>query len=155
MAFFTRAWWKVKVLPCPWPWWLQLHIDETFQMRYIMSLNSHWFQKYKPSKLNNEKTSVLVLKRTGFFIVQVWRTAILKPVGVQRHNVPNFKGLIVHYLDSRSSRAWQHFYLLPLPFEKGHFKLKKGYCAVSLAPCCMYDVHSVKISKIRQNQMYE
>ena len=42
-------------------------------------------------------------------------------MGVQRHNVHHFKGLIVLNLDSRSSRAWQHFYLPPRPFEKGHF----------------------------------
>ena len=58
------------------------------------------------------------MKRRVFLIVQLWRTAILKPVGVQRHNVHHFKGLIVLYLDSRSSRAWQHFYLLPRPLEK-------------------------------------
>ena len=32
-----------------------------------MSLNSHWFQNDEPSKLNNRKTSVLLLKRTFFF----------------------------------------------------------------------------------------
>ena len=37
-------------------------------------------------------------------------------------NAPHFKGLIVFYLDSRGSRAWQHFNLLPGPIEKGHFR---------------------------------
>ena len=49
---------------------------------------------------------------TKFFsFFQLWRLAILEPVGVQRHNVPHFEGLIVLYLDSRSSRAWHHFYV--------------------------------------------
>ena len=68
-----------------------------------------------------KKTSVLLLKRMFFLFCQLWRLAILEPVGVQRHNVPHFKGLIVLYMDSRSSRARQHFYLLPRPFGKGHF----------------------------------
>ena len=59
-------------------------------------------------------------------LVQIWRLAILEPVAVQRHNVPHCKGLIVLYFDSRSSRAWQHFYLPPRSFEKGHFREKKG-----------------------------
>ena len=71
-----------------------------------MSLNSHWFQNGQPSKL--------------------------EPVDVQRHNVHHFKGLIVLYLDLRSSRAWQHFYLPPCPFEKGHFTPINGQ---------VYDIH--------------
>ena len=63
-------------------------------------------------------------------------------MGVQRHNVPHFKGLIVLYLDSRSSRAWQHFYLPPCPLEKGHFTPKNGYCAVWFEYSCikLFDV---------------
>ena len=50
----------------------------------------------------------------------------MEPAGVQGHNIPNFKGLIVHHLDSWSSRAWQHFYLPPRPVIKVHFIEKKG-----------------------------
>ena len=77
------------------------------------------------------------LKRTFFSFFQLWWLAILEPVGVQRQNVLHFKGLIVLYLNSRSSRLWQYFYLLPRPWEKGHFTPKNGYCAVWLAPYCM------------------
>ena len=42
------------------------------------------------------------------------------------------------YLNSSSSRWWQYFYLLPRPWEKGHFTPKNGYCAVWLAPYCKY-----------------
>ena len=41
------------------------------------------------------------------------------------------KGLIVFYLDSR---AWQHFYLPPRPFEKSHFREKKGKSYVDFCP---------------------
>ena len=41
-------------------------------MRYIMSLNSLWFQNGQLSKLEKrKKPSVLVLKRTFFSIVQL------------------------------------------------------------------------------------
>ena len=82
---------------------------------------------------------VLVLKRTFFSFFQLWWLAILEPVGVQRHNVPHFKGLIVLYLDSRSSRAWQHFYLPPRPLEKGHFTPKMAKVAyIFLHDCNCY-----------------
>ena len=64
----------------------------------------------------NEK-NVRFTTKTDVFFNHSTLTA-LEPVGVQRHNVPHFKGLIVLYLDSRSSRAWQHFYFLPRPLEK-------------------------------------
>ena len=60
-------------------------------------------------------------KMDVFLFFQIWRLAILEPVGILSHNVPHFKGLIVLYLDSRSSRAWHYFYLLSQPFKKGNF----------------------------------
>ena len=68
---------------------------------------------------------------------QLWRLAIFKPVGVQRHNVPHFKGLIILHLDFWSSRAWQYFYYLPRPLEKGHFTPKNGYCVVFCEYSCI------------------
>ena len=65
--------------------------------------------------------------------------AILEPVGVQRHNVPHFKGLIKLYMDWESSWVWHHFYLLPHPSEKSHFTPKKGNCAKTFSSLCTYD----------------
>ena len=45
---------RIKVVS----WWLQL-------MRYIMSLKSHWFQNYQPSKLNNRKKHPVEYKKTA------------------------------------------------------------------------------------------
>ena len=42
----------------------------------------------------SKKSSFLVLKRTVFSIVQIWRLVFLEPLGVQRRYVPDFKGLI-------------------------------------------------------------
>ena len=41
-----------------------------------------------------EKTSDLVLNRTFFSIIQLWRLVFLEPVGVQRHYVAHLKALI-------------------------------------------------------------
>ena len=38
-----------------------------------------------------EKTSILVLKRTFFSIVQIWRLVFLEPLGVQRRNTFTFR----------------------------------------------------------------
>ena len=51
MAFFKRVWQKVKVLPRLCSIQILLQDEQTFQMRYNMSSNSRWFQKYKLSKL--------------------------------------------------------------------------------------------------------
>ncbi len=78
-----------------------------------MSLNSHWFQNGQPSKLEKRKKvrlSTPLLRRISFTHFQLGRLAVFEPVGVQRHNVPHFNGLIVLYLNSRSLKAWQHFY---------------------------------------------
>ena len=56
-----------------------------------MFLNSHWFKNGQPSKLEGRK-KVRLSKEDGFR--RLWRLAIFEPVGVQRHNVPHFKGLI-------------------------------------------------------------
>ena len=57
MAFFTRVWQKVKELPHLFSIKILLENEETFQMRYNISPNSQWFQKYKPSKLKEQKVN--------------------------------------------------------------------------------------------------
>ena len=107
-------------------------------MRYSMSLNSHWIQKYQPSKLNDQKKpSVSSLKRTFFSIVQLWRLVFLVPVGVQRHTVPHFKGLIKLDWNQKRPRAWQHFYPLPRPLETGHFTPITAKCPRTNVPNCI------------------
>ena len=98
-----------------------------------MFLNSHWFKNGQPSKLEGRK-KVRLSKEDGFR--RLWRLAIFEPVGVQRHNVPHFKGLIVLYLDLRSSRAWHHFYYWPRPLEKSHFIPINGVCTVCFFHHC-------------------
>ena len=47
----------------------------------------------------SKKVSVLVLKRTFFSIIQLWRLVFLEPVEVQRRHVPHLKDLISGNLD--------------------------------------------------------
>ena len=102
-------------------------------MRYIRSLNSNWFQNGKPSKLKDWKNVCFTIETDSFFIFQLWRLAILEPVGVQRPNVPHFKGLIKPNWNQKRPRAWHHFYYGSRPLEKGHFTLKKGFVAFVLS----------------------
>ena len=96
-----------------------------------MASRQSWKNERKsPSRYGNRlKTDIL-----SYF--QLWRLAILEPVGVQIHNVPHFKGLIVLYLDLRSSRAWHHFYYWPRPLEKSHFIPVNGVCTVCFFHHC-------------------
>ena len=97
-----------------------------------MASRQSWKNERKsPSRYGNRlKTDIL-----SYF--QLWRLAILEPVGVQIRNVPHFKGLIVLYLDLRSSRAWQYIYPLPRPLEKGHFTPKTAKCPRTFVANCM------------------
>ena len=66
-AFFRFAWWREKVLPRPRSCLIPIKLDQSFKMRYSMSLNSHWIQKYQPSKLNNRKNVRFSTKQDVFF----------------------------------------------------------------------------------------
>ena len=101
----------------------------TFKMRYIILC----LWTLPGSKMANHQSSTIEKKvhfrkkRTFFSIVQIWWLAILEPVGVQRPNVPHFKGLIKPDWNQKRPRAWHHFYYGSRPLEKGHFTLKKGF----------------------------
>ena len=78
---------------------IQIKQDQTFKMRYIMSMNFNWFQNGQPSIWKIKENVRLTSKTDVFSFFQIWRLAILKPFGVQRRNVPHFKGLIMLNLD--------------------------------------------------------
>ena len=63
-------------------------------------------------------------------------------MGVQRDNVPHFKGLIEPEWNQIRPRAWQHFYALPRPFENGYFTSKTAKWPRIIVPKCMYDDYS-------------
>ena len=46
-------------------------------------------------------------------------------MGVQRHNVPQIKGLIKPDWNQKRPRAWQHYFPLPRPLEKSRFIREK------------------------------
>ena len=61
-------------------------------------------------------------------IFKLWRLAILKPVGVHRHNVPHFKGLILLNLDFEAQGRGSTFTLCHAHLKKAISlgKLQKG-----------------------------
>ena len=61
-----------KSAAMPLSFWLHLATDQTFQMRYIMSPNSKWFQTYRPSKFKAWEKVCLskdYLTQTNFFLI--------------------------------------------------------------------------------------
>ena len=99
MAFFKCPWQKVKVLPCPWASKSKLCMMRPLKWGTLLLLTPTGFKMASRQSWKNEKTSVLLVKQTFSLIFQLWRLAILKPFGVQRRNVPHFKGLIMLNLD--------------------------------------------------------
>ena len=68
-----------------------------------------------------------LLRRTFFSNLQLWRLAILEPLGVKLTSVAHLKALIIIYWNFDRLDAWQNFYYGPRPLEKGHFTPKNGY----------------------------
>ena len=79
-----------------------------------------------------------LLRRIYVLLFQLWRLVFLEPPGVLRHIIPHFKGLISADWNLKSSRAWQHFYLLPCPFEKGRFRGKMAKRPRMILSSCTY-----------------
>ena len=83
-------------------------------MRYMTSLNSQWFKKYKPSKKKNRKEirqRTSLLRRIYFLFSQLWRIVFLEPLGVQRSYVPHFKDLISDNLEPTAQGRGRTFTL--------------------------------------------
>ena len=55
MAFFQEGMAQGKIDAVAFIFLVHFGTDQTFKMRYITSMNSHWFQKYWPSSLNDRK----------------------------------------------------------------------------------------------------
>ena len=125
-------------MPSPLSLELQGTEYQGFKMRYNTLFLLKWFSKYDLSKLNDERTSLLVLKRTFFSIIQIWRLVFFKPLRVQRHTVPHFKAINQCQSGPRSSRVWHHFYPLPRPVDILLLEMAKG------AAICRLTVHSAR-----------
>ena len=112
-------------------------------MRYIRSLNSQWFQKHQPSKLNNQKKST----KTDFFsIVQLWRLVFLEPLGVQRRYVPHFKGLISGKVELEAQGR-------DSTFTFHHALLKKAILLHKRAPICWLMSMCVPLHTVKTHGM--
>ena len=89
--------------------------------------------------------SVLLPKRTFFSFFQLWRLAILEPVGVQRPNVPHFKGLIMLYLDFEAQRRGSTFTFCHAQLKRPFYSIKWLGCGliwIQLYPLsCNFLIH--------------
>ena len=55
MAFFQEGVVERNNAAMPLSFRIQIKLDQTFKVRYSMSQNYHWIQKYQPSKLKFRK----------------------------------------------------------------------------------------------------
>ena len=150
MAFFQEGMVEGNSAPMPLSLRIQIKLDQTFKMRYSMSLNYHWIQKYHLSNLKFRKKSLsLVVKGTFFLNFQLWRLAFFDPVGVQRHNVPQIKGLIKPDWNQKRLRLWQHYFKLPRPLEKTPFHREKGNHTKSFVLGCILYNCSIDSNLVR------
>ena len=81
IAIFKWSWQRVKVLPRPGSYLVPFRLDQTFKMRYSIPLNSHWIQKYKPSKLKKRKTIQFPYLNRHFFVFKTLTACIFESSG--------------------------------------------------------------------------
>ena len=120
-----------KSAATPLSFWLHLATDQTFQMRYITIYVSELqvVPKIQAVKVEwSKKTALLVLKRTFFSIVQLWRLVSLEPLEVLRRNVPHFKGLIYAKVELEAQGCDSTFTICHALVKKAvlHCKMAKG-----------------------------
>ena len=91
---------------------------------------------------STQRKSVLVrtslLKRILFTYFQLWWLVFLEPPGVQRHVVPHFNGLISADWNLKSSRVWQHFYILSNLLKKAILEGKRAKLPRMILSSCSY-----------------
>ena len=81
---------------------------------------------------------VLVVKRSFFSNVQLWRLMEPDPVGVQRRTVFHFKGLFKTFKMRYSMSLCSDRIVFKFWFQKSHFTPKNGNRSVTFARLCNY-----------------
>ena len=111
-------------------------LEYTFKMRYSTSLNSHWIQRYRPSKLNILEKNLRFTSKTNVFLnVQLWRPVSLDPVRVQRRAVSHFKGLFKTFKMRYSTFLYSYWIGLHVHFKNAILHLKRAIGPLLLSLC--------------------
>ena len=131
MAYFKRVWWKVNVLSHTWP------VGSTLPL--VKPLKRGTLSLWTPSQASrqsrkNEKNVRFSTKTNIFFDHSTLTSCIFGTTGSSETSCTSFERSPQWYSGSNSSRAWQYIYPPPNPFEKGHFRGKKGKSYVEFCP---------------------
>ena len=128
MAFFKWSWQRVKVLPRPWASKSKLSMIRPLKWGTLRLWTLNGFKMASRQSWRNKENVCFTSKTDFFSFFQLWRLAILKPVGVHRHNVPHFKGLIMLNLDFEAQGHGSTFTLCHAHLKKAISlgKLQKG-----------------------------
>ena len=99
MAFFKWAWQKVKVLSHPWASRSILALMRPFESGTQCLWTPTGSRMTSRQSWTIEKNVCFSTTTDVFSFIQLWRLVFLEPLGVQRHYVPHFKGLISAKVD--------------------------------------------------------
>ena len=91
--------------PRPLSFWLQGTEYQGFQMRYIMSLNSQWFQKYEPPKLKKRKNHRFPYLNGLFFDCSTLMARILRTTLAGKMYCTSFKSPDIQFLGARRTEG--------------------------------------------------
>ena len=104
-AFFNRAWHIVIVPPSPWASRSILALNRPLKWGTVCLWTLSGSKDTGRQSWKNEKNLQFPYLNGLFFVFSALTACVsLEPLGVQRHTVPHFKGLIKLYLDLQAQR---------------------------------------------------
>ena len=105
-------------------------------MKYSMSLNSHWIQKYQPSKLNVRKNIGFTTKNRCFFDRSILTVGIFGSIGSSETDCTSFLRSNQALLESKETLGMTALLPSVQPLRKRPFYTKKSQSYIH--PCANY-----------------
>ena len=137
MAPRNWAWQRVKVVSRPWASGSTLALIRPLKWGTLRLWTPTGSKNTRRQSWMIEKNVRFSTKSDVFSIIQLWRLVFLEPVGVQRRNVPHFKGLINAKVDLEPQGHDTTFTLCHAQLHKPILLLEMAKGAVSFAPYCI------------------
>ena len=143
MVFFKWVWHKVIVLPRSWASRSTLALIRPLKWATVCLWTPSGSKNTSRQSWSIEKNVRFSTKSDVFFDCSTLTAGIFGTSGSSETYCTSFERSNQCLSGARSSRAWQYFYLVPRPFEKGHFTPYRGKGAYIFLHDCTA-VHSPK-----------
>ena len=137
------------MLPCPWASESKLSLIRPLKWGTVCPRTTTGSKNISRQSWNFEKKSVFSSKTNDFLNFQLWRLVFFDPVGVQRHNVPQIKGLIKPDWNQKRPRRDSTISLYHTLLKKRRFIGKRAIVRrlLSLAVCVVVsDLLKISVS---------